>query len=85
MMSSDYENLLEVFDREFGSFVILERWYDRWTDCGRFCAAIFAVIIIVGSISIWYENYQDRKNNIVKWKSGSNDRHWTYRKTLSCV
>jgi hypothetical protein len=25
MMSSDYENLLEVFDREFGSFVILER------------------------------------------------------------
>jgi hypothetical protein len=35
----------------------------------------FAVIIIVGSISIWYENYQDRKNNIVKWKPGSNDRH----------
>jgi hypothetical protein len=25
MMSSDYENLIRVFDREFGSFVILER------------------------------------------------------------
>lgn len=25
MMSSDYENLLRVFDREFGKFVILER------------------------------------------------------------
>jgi len=25
MMSSDYENLLEVFDNEFGDFVILER------------------------------------------------------------
>jgi hypothetical protein len=25
MMSSDYENLIKVFDREFGSFVILER------------------------------------------------------------
>jgi len=25
MMSSDYENLLEVFDRNFGDFVILER------------------------------------------------------------
>lgn len=25
MMSSDYENLLQVFDREFGHFVILER------------------------------------------------------------
>lgn len=25
MMSGDYEHLLEVFDREFGSFVILER------------------------------------------------------------
>lgn len=25
MMSGDYENLLEVFDREFGDFVILER------------------------------------------------------------
>lgn len=25
MMSSDYENLLQVFDREFGTFVILER------------------------------------------------------------
>ncbi len=25
MMSGDYENLLEVFDREFGSVVILER------------------------------------------------------------
>lgn len=25
MMSGDYENLLEVFDREFGSFVVLER------------------------------------------------------------
>jgi hypothetical protein len=25
MMSSDYENLLQVFDREFGKFVILER------------------------------------------------------------
>jgi len=26
MMSGDYEHLLEVFDREFGNFVILERW-----------------------------------------------------------
>jgi hypothetical protein len=25
MMDGDYENLLQVFDREFGSFVILER------------------------------------------------------------
>lgn len=25
MMGSDYENLLEVFDRNFGDFVILER------------------------------------------------------------
>ena len=25
MMSSDYKNLLEVFDNEFGDFVILER------------------------------------------------------------
>lgn len=25
MMSGDYENLVEVFDREFGDFVILER------------------------------------------------------------
>ena len=25
MMSGDYENLLEVFDENFGSFVILER------------------------------------------------------------
>jgi hypothetical protein len=25
MMSGDYEHLLEVFDREFGDFVILER------------------------------------------------------------
>jgi hypothetical protein len=25
MMSGDYENLIEVFDREFGDFVILER------------------------------------------------------------
>ena len=25
MMSGDYENLLEVFDKHFGSFVILER------------------------------------------------------------
>ena len=25
MMSGDYENLVEVFDREFGVFVILER------------------------------------------------------------
>jgi hypothetical protein len=25
MMSGDYENLLEVFDRNFGSFVVLER------------------------------------------------------------
>lgn len=25
MMSDDYENLLQVFDREFGKFVILER------------------------------------------------------------
>jgi len=25
MMSGDYENLIEVFDREFGNFVILER------------------------------------------------------------
>ena len=25
MMSSDYENLLQVFDRHFGDFVILER------------------------------------------------------------
>ena len=25
MMSGDYENLLEVFDNEFGDFVILER------------------------------------------------------------
>ena len=25
MMSGDYENLLEVFDRNFGDFVILER------------------------------------------------------------
>ena len=25
MMSGDYENLLNVFDREFGSFVVLER------------------------------------------------------------
>jgi hypothetical protein len=24
MMSGDYENLLEVFDREFGTFVVLE-------------------------------------------------------------
>ena len=26
MTSGDYENLLEVFDKNFGSFVILERW-----------------------------------------------------------
>ena len=26
MQSGDYENLLEVFDKNFGSFVILERW-----------------------------------------------------------
>ncbi len=25
MMSGDYEHLLQVFDKEFGSFVILER------------------------------------------------------------
>lgn len=25
MMAGDYEDLLQVFDREFGSFVILER------------------------------------------------------------
>ena len=25
MMSGDYENLLQVFDREFGEYVILER------------------------------------------------------------
>lgn len=25
MMSGDYEHLLEVFDREFGDFVVLER------------------------------------------------------------
>jgi len=25
MMSGDYENLLEVFDRNFGHFVVLER------------------------------------------------------------
>ena len=25
MMEGDYEHLLEVFDREFGSFVVLER------------------------------------------------------------
>jgi hypothetical protein len=25
MMSSDYENLLQVFDKAFGAFVILER------------------------------------------------------------
>jgi hypothetical protein len=25
MMSGDYEHLLQVFDREFGNFVILER------------------------------------------------------------
>jgi hypothetical protein len=25
MMSGDYENVVKVFDREFGSFVILER------------------------------------------------------------
>jgi hypothetical protein len=25
MMSGDYENLLKVFDREFGEFVVLER------------------------------------------------------------
>lgn len=25
MMSGDYENLLNVFDREFGDFIILER------------------------------------------------------------
>jgi len=25
MMSGDYEHLLQVFDREFGTFVILER------------------------------------------------------------
>jgi hypothetical protein len=25
MMSGDYENLIEVFDKHFGSFVILER------------------------------------------------------------
>lgn len=25
MMSDDYENLIQVFDREFGKFVILER------------------------------------------------------------
>ena len=25
MMSGDYENLINVFDREFGTFVILER------------------------------------------------------------
>jgi len=26
MTSGDYENLLEVFDDHFGSFIILERW-----------------------------------------------------------
>lgn len=26
MMSGDYENLIQVFDREFGNFVILARW-----------------------------------------------------------
>lgn len=25
MMSGDYENLIQVFDREFGNFVILEK------------------------------------------------------------
>jgi hypothetical protein len=25
MMSGDYDNLIEVFEREFGDFVILER------------------------------------------------------------
>lgn len=25
MMSGDYENLIQVFDREFGTFVILEK------------------------------------------------------------
>lgn len=25
MMSGDYENLIQVFDREFGAFVILEK------------------------------------------------------------
>ena len=29
MASGDYENLLEVFDENFGSFVILERWVKR--------------------------------------------------------
>lgn len=26
MMSGDYEHLIQVFDREFGNFVILARW-----------------------------------------------------------
>jgi hypothetical protein len=37
---------------------------------------LFCVVVIAGgSISIWYENYQARKNNIVKWEPGSNNRH----------
>ena len=28
MTSSDYENLLQVFDREFGDFIILERYFN---------------------------------------------------------
>jgi uncharacterized protein YxeA len=42
---------------------------------GSFVLLFFAVIIIGGSIVVWYENRQDRKNGIVKWESGSNDRH----------
>ena len=34
-----------------------------------------AIIIIGGSIITWYENRQARKNNIVKWEPGSNNRH----------
>jgi hypothetical protein len=27
MTSGDYENLVQTFDKYFGSFVILERWH----------------------------------------------------------
>lgn len=40
-----------------------------------FVLLFFAVIIIGGSITTWYENRQDRKNDIVKWEPGSNNRH----------
>ena len=31
MMGGDYENLLQVFDKAFGHFVILERWVNMKT------------------------------------------------------